>query len=277
MRLQLRLTLLLLLPGIFLLLTITHPVSADDGIPVSPNTGKYVYQDKEYITNAQYDTIVAANKKISKGHNPQVDFIIIVDHLPADYQLFSSDQEEFVKHTDITKSSYASDLSEMWIQHTEKKHIDDNSGKYLYLGEKYNFLILSIKDKKIGYTGVASGHFTDLKMDLLLHNYNNGIQSDDTNTQVATFIKFVDKFSTEQVQTVKADNIADADSKSWQDIKSTMEMISGWVIFLSILLLAFRKYGEYGDDDGGNNGNYDEGFYDGMLYDQTSNHDNNIF
>src|SRR5699024_2175721 len=55
----------------------TQDVQAD-GLG-GPNTGDYVYENKEFITNAQYDRLVTINDNINAGVHPQKLYVLVFD------------------------------------------------------------------------------------------------------------------------------------------------------------------------------------------------------
>ena len=86
MKLRYLLAMLLAFIGI---LYSTQDVQAD-GLG-GPNTGDYVYENKEFITNAQYDQLDAMNDDIYTGVHPQKLYILIFDD--------STDINDFVQIT----------------------------------------------------------------------------------------------------------------------------------------------------------------------------------
>src|SRR5699024_4662781 len=150
-----------------------------------PNTGDYFYENKEFITNAQYDRLVTINDNINAGVHPQKLYVLVFDD--------ADDISNFVQTTGA--DVHSRDASSNIIG-----NVGSNIGYLLYGREKYidmrlddddidnesNYLILDLKDKKVFFSASEQGdrYLTDLMFWRLKKGLSNDFKSNNEDTQV---------------------------------------------------------------------------------------------
>lgn len=263
MKLRYLLAMLLAFIGI---LYSTQDVQAD-GLG-GPNTGDYVYENREFITNAQYDQLDAINNDIYTGVHPQKLSVLIFDD--------SADINDFVQMTGAEVDSR--DASSNIIG-----NIGTNIGYLLYGREKYidmrldnddidnesNYLILDLKDKKVFFSASeqADRYMTDLMFWKLRRGLANDFKSNNKDTQVKALFALAARLEP-KLQDV-AQSSKKLKSKEIADIKRVRNRIlytlGTIVIILAIYLIWKYMHNHPGSGSDLGNSDYDAGFDEGYY------------
>lgn len=263
MKLRYLLAMLLAFIGI---LYSTQDVQAD-GLG-GPNTGDYVYENKEFITNAQYAQLDAMNDDIYTGVHPQKLYILIFDD--------STDINEFVQITGA--EVHSRDASSNVIG-----NIGTNIGYLLYGREKYidmrldnddidnesNYLILDLTDKKVFFSASeqADRYVTDLMFWKLRRGLANDFRSDDEDTQINALFELTKRLEpklqdvAQSSKKLKSKRIADL-----KRVRNRILSVLGTIVIILVVYLIWKYMHNHpgsGSDLG--NSDYDAGFDEGYY------------
>lgn len=244
----------------------TQDVQAD-GLG-GPNTGDYVYENEEYITNAQYDRLATINDNIYTGVHPQKLYVLVFDD--------ADDISNFVQTTGA--DVHSRDASSNIIG-----NVGSNIGYLLYGREKYidmrldnddidnesNYLILDLKDKKVFFSASEQGdrYLTDLMFWRLKKGLSNNFKSNNEDTQVQALFTLANRLEP-KLQDV-AQSSKKLKSKRFADIRRVRNRILyglGTIIAIIVIYLIWKYMHNHpgsGSDLG--NSDYDAGFDEGYY------------
>lgn len=233
-----------------------------------PNTGDYVYEDREYITNGQYDKLEAINDNVDTGVNPQKLYIIIFDN--------AHDEHIFAKKTDTYLD-----------QKGPEGRIVDNTGWALYgfndfydmelddetLTMANNYLIMDMRNNMVYLNPSLSGslYLTDLMFLEMRWNLNSQLQSSDPDVKVAALFKLAQKLEPKILDVSRTNKMLK--SRDISDVKTVLNNLGliGLAILIIIVGLIIHKinknkphHGGGGPDEPGNS-EYDAGFDEGYY------------
>ncbi|KRK99077.1 hypothetical protein [Companilactobacillus futsaii] len=233
-----------------------------------PNTGDYVYENKEFITNVQYDQLDSINSGIYTEPHPQKLYVLIFDD--------AADIKEFVQITGA--DVHSNDASSNIIG-----NIGSNVGYLLYGREKYidmrldnddidnesNYLILDLKDKKVFFSASeqADRYITDLMFWKLRKGLANDFKSSDEDTQIKALFSLANRLEP-KLQDV-AQSSKKLESKDLADIKRVRNRILyalGTIVAILLIYLIWKYMHNHpgsGSDLG--NSDYDAGFDEGYY------------
>lgn len=229
-----------------------------------PNTGEYVYQDQEYITNGQSDQLDKINDQIDRGANPQKLYLIIYDN----------DED----------ASYINRF--LSVPGHKKYLISEYAGRALYGDNTYynmnldgptdydiqnNYLIMDLQDNRVILNPSLQGslYLTDLLLMKAEWGLRSQLYSDNTDTKIAALFALAKKLEP-SIQKV-ADNEKMLNYPTIDDIKSKVQITLGviGIIIVLIILYAIHRHNRNHPHRGGGlelgNSDYDAGFDEGYY------------
>lgn len=230
------------------------------------NTGKYVYQDQEYITNSQYDQLVKINNHIDRNVSPQKLYILIFKN--------DEDTHKFLNVTDANTGSYP------------EQSITNGTGQVLYGNDRYydieindsetmdnenNYLILDLKDNRVFWdpSDFSESYITDLQFLELRLGLLSNLRSSDTDTKVSALFELANRLEPRLTKVSQSNEILKA--KTIGDIKNIIGTIL-FVIGVIIVIILWKKFHNknknnhhYGSGDDLGNSDYDAGFDEGYY------------
>lgn len=258
---QLRVLLVLIVA--FLGISFTTQVVHAEGMG-GPNTGDYVYEDREYVTNEQYGQLSSINNQIYSGVSPQRLYILIFDN--------STDVNSFVKAT----GTYPK-------RHDISSAIVDKTGEALYGHDHFydmvmdyedggslmadnNYLIMNLKDNRVYFNPSlqASLYVTDLMFWRLQQGLGSKLKSSDTDTKVSALFELAQRMGpklvtvSEHKKMLKSTSMADV-----KEVINNIEIIVGAIV---ILLIVRHNKNHPGPSDPSYRPDYDAGFDEGYYY-----------
>lgn len=246
---------------------ITNQKIAHAGGMGGPNTGDYVYEDREYVTNGQYDKLEAINDKVDTGVNPQKLYIIIFDN--------AHDEHIFAKKTDTYLD-----------QKQPESRIVDNTGWALYgfndfydmelddetLTMVNNYLIMDMRNNMVYLNPSLSGslYLTDLMFLKMRWNLNSQLESSDPDVRVAALFKLAQKLEPKMLDVSRTNKMLK--SRDISDVKTVLNNLGliGLAILIILIVLIIHKINKNkphhgsGPDEPGNS-DYDVGFDEGYY------------
>ena len=262
---QLRVLLVLIVA--FLGISFTTQVVHAEGMG-GPNTGDYVYEDREYVTNEQYGQLSSINNQIYSGVSPQRLYILIFDN--------STDVNSFVKAT----GTYPK-------RHDISSAIVDKTGEALYGHDHFydmvmdyedggslmadnNYLIMNLKDNRVYFNPSlqASLYVTDLMFWRLQQGLGSKLKSSDTETKVSALFELAQRMGPKLVTVSEHKKMLK--STSMADVKrviNNIEIIVGAIVILFVILLIVRHNKNHpGPSDPSYRPDYDAGLDEGYYY-----------
>lgn len=261
---------LLLLFTALLGMLISQQVVHAEGMS-GPNTGDYVYEDKEYITNGQYDQLEAINDKIDRGANPQQLYVLILgDSDDVDYFARETDADFTSKNmstTIVEKTGNALYGSNHYYDMLLDQGSDDDD-----LDITNNYLIMDLKHNKVFLNPSlqASLYLTDLVFWKAKWGISSQLKSDNIDTKVDALFQLANNLEP------KLENVADSSkmlkSKDSTDVKNFFGMIGfiAAIIIGLIIIIIIHKINKNKPHHGGGgselgNSDYDAGFDEGYY------------
>ena len=232
-----------------------------------PNTGDYVYEDREYVTNGQYDQLENINDNIDTGVNPQKLYIIIFDN--------ADDEHIFAKKTGTYLDSA-----------NNEARIVDNTGWALYgfndfydmeldnedLTLANNYLIMDMRNNMVYLNPSLSGclYLTDLMFMKMRWGLNSELNSTDPNVRVAALFKLVQKLEPKMLDVSRTNKmLKSTDISDVKQVINYLELIGSALLIIIILLIIHKRnknkphHGSGPDEPG--NSEYDAGFDEGYY------------
>lgn len=168
--------------------------AADDyeqHIPAATNIGDFIYEDQEYLTQEQVDTINAMNRKNIARNDHQYLTLIILNKIPLEEYPNTSDEQ--------SREFFLNTLQEKFHEEDDNRYNDIARSQHNQrLRDGRNFLLVSIQDRKTYFFGdyQMEQYLTDYKIWKMLLPINFGIQPADTDKQVTDTIKLMKKINT---------------------------------------------------------------------------------
>jgi len=272
--------------GIFIPGKIAQADTSDFG--EGPNVGDYVYEDKEYITNEQYDRIAAINRKIDTGVRPQHLYMIVSDSddVIGDY----SPRDEYDSQGHNSLNLPDSNVTEDFWDDTFKEsdgsddYFDDDDDDGMTsaeivdaetdLAKKDNYLICDLKNNRIYFqpSTRAGAYITDLFIwkSTLVGVYPK-LKMGSTEDKVDAALKVADRM------TPRMQNVAESDTEltamDFDDVDRFGYKVITVLVSLIVLISIFYFWGTNKDNGGygggsadENNEDYDAGFDEGYYY-----------
>lgn len=232
------------------------------------NTGDYVYENKEFISNDQYDRLEEINNNIYEGAHPQQLYVLIFDD--------TDDIDEFVQET-------GADIHSKKMTDSIIGNIGSNIGYLLYGREKYidmrldnddidsesNYLILDLKDKKTFFSPSSQGdkYITDLMFWRLKRGLTADLKSNNEDTQVSALFELAEKLEPKMQDVAQSSKkLKSKDFEYYNKIKNNIFSFIAIIFLIIVVYLLWRYFHNHpgnGSDLG--NSDYDAGFDEGYY------------
>lgn len=238
----------------FFLLLIVTTNQVDASFKDGPNLGRYIYEQHEVVTQKQYYEINEINDRLQTGKKPQKLYVAILDNDPL-----------------------KSDFGDKMYKYLGIKFYDDDAQAVLKEWPDYNeyednLIILYHNQGRLGFVPATSSklYVTDYKFWKITLGKMNGVRNGGVDTQIDGLINISNSLVRPLLYSV---NVKDAKSSSWWDVNSEFFgelMFVGFTIFILGLLIYFAINSggaDYAPD------NYDNGFYDGYIYSNSQDRD----
>ena len=230
------------------------------------NTGEYVYQDQEYITNGQYDQLVKINNQIDRDVSPQKLYILIFRN--------DEDTHKFLSGTDANIGSYpeqsiAGGTGQVLYGHDRYYDIETDDGEDM--DNENNYLIMDLKDNRVFWnpSDFSGFYINDLQFLKLRLGLLSKLRSSDTDTKVAALFELANRLEPRLTKVSQSNDILEA--KTIGDIKNIIGIIL-FVIGVIIVIIIWSIFHDknknnhhYGGGDDLGNSDYDAGFDEGYY------------
>lgn len=201
----------------------------DKNIPADSNIGNYIYEDKEYLTQSEVDKINQMNKKLGPQENIT---LVIINEIPIE-----SDPSATIPISDEEKRQYyINTLTDKFKESDYEKENFTDDKFYSDLSMGRNFLIYSIKDKKL-YWEPSSGtnqYLTDYKFWKIKFWYEPALHSFDKQHRIDMVLKLTEKMG-QEVKPFTKGSYEPKESSSFEDINNKIDGIK--YFFKAIFLL----------------------------------------
>jgi len=259
-----KIRLIILALTFFLGMTVTLKDVQADGMGYGPNTGEYVYQDKEYITNAQYDRLADINDDIYRDARPQKLYVIIVDNNRFDADIYGDSIKDYIG------AAIGGDGDEYGDSYGEalfgKKNSDYNADDGIN-----NYLIYSLKSHQLIFAPSqdASSYLTDFKIWRYRLWLQPSLKFGSEDTQISAVMEMADKVAPKLERVSQEDH--DLHSVDYRDVSMVLGdlmLLAGFLIF-AMIVIYFWNDGHNGNNLGAeedDNPDYDAGFDEGSYY-----------
>jgi len=264
-RIMKKIRLLILALTIFLGMTVTLGTVQASGMGYGPNTGDYVYQDREYITNAQYDRLASINDKIDRDVRPQRLYVIILDSHRFDNDLGGNSSFIMDNIVDVIGQDSSDDYGQALFGKKNPDYIADGNSF------KNNFLIYSLKSHQLLFAPSenSNSYLTDLKIWRYRFWLQPSLKFGNEDAQVAAVMKMADKLGPKLEKVSQKDH--DLHSADYRDVTN----VAGFFILVAAFLILAMAIIYYWNDNHTSNGSgpeeddnpdYDAGFDEGAYY-----------
>lgn len=223
-----------------------------------PNTGEFVYQDKEYITNGQYDKLVKINRGLNVGPHPQSLNLIIKRHFTE-----NPDEDQINLNTGF---NFLNKNRSLWLGDSEG-HSASFSKRW---GSGSNFLIVDLQNNLLWFypSGQASSFLTDYGYSGYRSGYNFKIEHSNASRKIDVALEVADEMTPELKKVARSKKRLH--NLSYEDLYKifTKYLIMG--IFLTQIIVAIiytmtKKKGR-GPYQPEISDSYDAGFNEGYYY-----------
>jgi len=262
-----KIRLLILALTIFLGMTLTLETVQASGMGYGPNTGDYVYQDREYITNAQYDRLSAINDRIDRDARPQKLYVIILDSHRFDNDL--SGGSAFIMDNIVgvigQDNDYGDGYGQMLFGKKDHDYIEDGNTN------RNNFLIYSLKSHQLLFAPSenSESYLTDFKIWRYRFWLQPSLQFGDEDAQVAAVMRMADKLGPKLEKVSQNDH--DLHSADYNDVATVANFFMMIAAFLILVMVVIYYWNDGHNNNGAgpeedDNPDYDAGFDEGAYY-----------
>ncbi|WP_334352685.1 hypothetical protein [Companilactobacillus sp. HBUAS56257] len=246
---------LYLLAMIFGIICTSQAVLAD--VSSGPNTGKLVYQDKEYITNGQYDKLVKINQGLNVGPHPQSINLIIKK------QFDEYGNDDIMLNTSF---NFLNKNRSLWLGDSEG-HSASFSKRW---GSGSNFLIVDLQNNLLWFypSGQAASFLTDYGYKVYRSGYNFKIEHSNASRKIDVALDVADEMTPELKKVARSKKRLH--NLSFEDLFEFFRKYLMILIFLTQIIVAIiytmtKKKGR-GPYQPEINDSYDAGFNEGYYY-----------
>lgn len=233
-----------------------------------PNTGDYVYEDQEYITNGQYDQLEKLNDNIYSNVSPQRLYVLIFKNSEDVDQLVNTTEADIKSNSPERAIINKAGEALYGSSHYYDMETDDGAD----LESKNNYLIMDLRDNKVFFCPSLQGslYITDLVFWKTKFGLSSQLKSSDIDIKINALFQLANNLEP-KLQTV-SENKKMLESKSIYDVKSTITnilLVLGAILII-IIIWAIHKYNKNHPHRGGGgselgNSDYDAGFDEGYY------------
>lgn len=236
-----------------------------------PNTGDYVYENREYITNSQYDQLEAINNKIDQDVSPQRLYILITD-----------DEDNLNYLADVGQANLTSKRKDTTILgkteqvlYGESHYYDmllDESGTGEDMDLTNNYLVMDLKHNKVYLNPSlqASLYLTDLVLWKAEWGLSSQLKSNNVDTQISALFQLANNLEPKLVNVSATSKMLK--SKDIYDVRTTLNYIGMAIVLIVVIIILIiihninknkPHHGGGGSELG--NSDYDAGFDEGYY------------
>ncbi|KRN98928.1 hypothetical protein IV57_GL000631 [Companilactobacillus kimchiensis] len=238
-----------------------------------PNTGDYVYEDQEYITNAQYDKLADINDNIFSGVSPQRLYVLIFNNT-SDVNYFNgvNDISDIMSKSRRIDSTIVGKTGEALYGSSHYFDLESDTDENESLDIDNNYLIMDLQNNKVYLNPSLQGslYLTDLMFWQAQIGLASKLRSKNTDTKVAALFQLAGKLEP-KLKTVSENKkmLKSTDYYDVQQVVDTILMVLGVIIVIIVWIIIHRinknkpHHGGGGSDLG--NSDYDEGFDEGYY------------
>ena len=243
------------------------------GLGHGPNTGDYVYENEQYITNNQYDKLTYINDTNDSGPSPQKLYLIIFQN-KADLAKLN----ESVSGNDFNKNT---SLNNSIVQHAGQALYGPQGYYELDHGvgsgdadDKNNYLIYDIKNGRVFFDPSDAGslYITDLMFLRMRLGINHQLKHGTEDEKMTALFQLADKLAPKMHDVSQTKGfLQSTDSGIIQKYASITMLIAGILIFGMFIWFAINDQ----DPPGSGSSDYDAGFDEGNYYGSRYGNDRN--